>query len=77
MSQYRIYLLDHRGHVARAIVQEAESDEAVLRAAAMLDHPHGFEVWDHARRVRPAGTTLPHAAQLAAASQFAGSPDPL
>lgn len=56
MPFYRVYQLDHLGHInGPATVHEAPDDRAALRMAR--EHHRGVEVevWEGARRIEPAG----------------------
>ena len=52
MADYRLYLLDADGHVARSIELRFETDEQALNATSGYPHPYGTELWQLGRRVR-------------------------
>ena len=52
MADYRLYLLDPDGHVARSIELQLETDEQALDAASGHQHAHGMELWQLGRRIR-------------------------
>jgi hypothetical protein len=49
---YRLYMLDARGGITRALEMRAQSDEAAVTRALESDHPFGMELWEGGRLVR-------------------------
>jgi hypothetical protein len=58
MAQYRFFFIDPDGHItARLDVECLDDEHALEQAAALLERPAGFEVWEGGRMV---GTVRPH-----------------
>ena len=51
MADYRLYLLDPEGHVARSIELQRETDAEALREVSSLAYTYGMELWQLDRRV--------------------------
>ena len=61
-SDYRVYVLDRRGHFIWAHEFSAPGDAAALRQAMTLDLPYGGEVWQQGRKVALVSTPAASAA---------------
>jgi len=53
MAEYRVYVLDERGHITSPahIIKCKDDDEATRRARQYLDGKPAAEVWNGSRRV--------------------------
>jgi hypothetical protein len=52
VQDYRLYMLDHRGKITRAIDMRAATDSDAVRRALEADNHHGMELWQGGRQVR-------------------------
>ena len=59
MPVYRIYFLRPDGCIFRRKDVAASSDDEALRQAEVLNHDHGVEVWQDARRLGAIGPDGP------------------
>ncbi|HYG25928.1 MAG TPA: hypothetical protein VD906_03385 [Caulobacteraceae bacterium] len=51
LPDYRVYVLDRRGHFIWAHEFSALNDKTALERAMTLDLPYGGEIWQQARKV--------------------------
>jgi len=51
MTGYRLYFLDHAGHIFSAEELKAEDDTAARALAELTAKPTRWELWDRARLV--------------------------
>ncbi len=56
MPEYRIYLLDHDGRIARSFALEVGDDPTALEKAEAIREADTVEIWDRARLVARLGT---------------------
>ena len=52
MANYRLYLMDHRGHIQRAVEMDCDDDGGAVRLAEEASEIVGAELWQGARLVR-------------------------
>jgi hypothetical protein len=51
VADYRAYIIDHEGHINRAVELECPDDEAAEKAAKQLVNGHDVELWQRERKV--------------------------
>ena len=56
MPEYRIYLLDHDGKIARSFELEVGDDPSALEHADAIRRADTVEIWEHTRLVARLGT---------------------
>ena len=52
MKSYRLYFLDHNGHIRRAVEMECESDDQAIDAVEQHRDARAMELWQQARKVK-------------------------
>lgn len=57
MADYRLYLLDARGRITRAVEFACEGDVEALQRGAILSQGQPAELWQRARKIGQVAAT--------------------